>query len=84
MREGEYIWEMRPAIQVSIITNNADRLLINGDPCALICFCVDVSQSMDEWWIEEGGLRCNTGSGFSDGHNVEYFDLAEVLRTFQD
>ena len=37
--------------------NQQRRLLINGDPRALICFCVDVSQSMDEWWIEKGGLR---------------------------
>ena len=55
------------------------RLLINGDPRALICFCVDVSQSMDEWWIQEGGLRRNTGSGFSDGHSVNYFNLKDIL-----
>lgn len=55
------------------------RLLINGDPRALICFCVDVSQSMDEWWIQSGGLRRHTGSGFSDGHNVNYFDLNDIL-----
>lgn len=55
------------------------RLLINGDPRALVCFCVDVSQSMDEWWIQEGGLRRNTGSGFSDGHNVNYFNLEDIL-----
>lgn len=54
------------------------RLLINGDPRALICFCVDVSQSMDEWWIQEGGLRRNTGAGFSDGHNVNYFNLDDI------
>lgn len=58
--------------------NQQRRLLINGDPRALICFCVDVSQSMDEWWIEEGGLRRNTGSGFSDGHNVNYFNLDDI------
>lgn len=55
------------------------RLLINGDPRALVCFCVDVSQSMDEWWIEEGGLKRNTGSGFADGHNVNYFNLNDIL-----
>ncbi len=54
------------------------RLLINGDPRALICFCVDVSQSMDEWWIQEGGLKRNTGRGFSDGHNVNYFSLNDI------
>jgi len=54
------------------------RLLINGDPRALICFCVDVSQSMDEWWIEEGGLKRSTGAGFSDGHNVNYFNLNDI------
>lgn len=54
------------------------RLLINGDPRALVCFCVDVSQSMDEWWIQEGGLKRNTGSGFSDGHNVNYFNLEDI------
>lgn len=54
------------------------RLLINGDPRALICFCVDVSQSMDEWWIQEGGLSRNTGSGYSDGHNVNYFNLNDI------
>ncbi len=54
------------------------RILINGDPRALICFCVDVSQSMDEWWIEKGGLRRNISSGFADGHNVDYFDLKDI------
>lgn len=58
------------------------RLLINGDPRALICFCIDVSQSMDEWWIEEGGLRRNTGSGFSDGHSVNYFNLDDIQPGF--
>ena len=55
------------------------QLLINGDPRALICFCIDVSQSMDEWWIEAGGLRRHTGSGFSDGHNVQFFDEKDIL-----
>lgn len=54
------------------------RILINGDPRALICFCVDVSQSMDEWWIEKGGLRRNISSGFADGHKVDYFDLKDI------
>lgn len=39
---------------------------------------MDVSQSMDEWWIQEGGLRRNTGAGFSDGHNVNYFNLDDI------
>lgn len=54
------------------------RLIINGDPRALICFCVDVSQSMDEWWIQQGGLSRNTGAGFADGHNVNYFKLEDI------
>lgn len=54
------------------------RLLVNGDPRALVCFCIDVSQSMDEWWIQEGGLRRNNGAGFADGHNVNYFDLRDI------
>ena len=58
------------------------RLLIHGDPRALICFCVDVSQSMDEWWIEEGGLKRNTGSGFADGHNVNFFNLNDIRRGY--
>ena len=53
-------------------------MLINGDPRALICFCIDVSQSMDEWWIEEGGLIRNTGTGFADGHNVRYFSFNDI------
>ncbi len=57
-------------------------MLVNGDPRALICFCIDVSQSMDEWWIEEGGLKRNTGSGFSDGHNVNYFNLSDIRRGY--
>ena len=29
------------------------RLLINGDPRALVCFCVDVSQSVDSrGWLK--------------------------------
>ncbi len=58
--------------------NQQRRLLVNGDPRALICFCVDVSKSMDEWWIQDGGLKRNTGSGFSDGHNVNYFNLNDI------
>ena len=53
-------------------------MLVNGEPRALICFCIDVSQSMDEWWIEEGGLKKNSGTGFSDGHSVRYFDLNDI------
>lgn len=53
-------------------------MLVNGDPRALICFCIDVSQSMDEWWIEEGGLKKHTGTGFADGHNVNYFNLNDI------
>lgn len=44
----------------------------------MICFCADVSQSMDEWWIEKGGLRRNISSGFADGQNVDYFDLKDI------
>lgn len=54
------------------------RMLLNGDPRALICFCVDVSKSMDEWWIEEGGLRQTTGNGYDDGHSVQYFNLRDI------
>ncbi len=54
------------------------RLLINGDPRALICFCVDVSRSMDEYWIESGGLIRHTSSGFDDGHGVNYFNLSDI------
>ena len=54
------------------------NMLLNGDPRALICFCVDVSQSMDEWWIQPGGLTRYTGSGFYDGHNVNHFDLRDI------
>lgn len=54
------------------------RLLLNGDPRALICFCIDVSESMSEWWIEEGGITKYTGSSFSDGHNVQYFDSKDI------
>ena len=53
-------------------------MLINGDPRALVCFCVDVSQSMEEWWIQEGGLRRHTGSGYSDGHGVNYFNVSDI------
>lgn len=53
-------------------------MLINGDPRALICFCVDVSESMGEWWIQEGGLKRTTGSGHSDGHEVNYFDPKDI------
>ena len=53
-------------------------MLVNGDPRALILFCVDVSKSMDEWWIEDGGLMRNTGTRFSDGHNVETFRFSDI------
>lgn len=58
-------------------------MLINGDPRALVCFCIDVSKSMDEYWIEEGGLRRRTGSGFSDGHGVDYFSLSDISAGYQ-
>jgi uncharacterized protein YegL len=54
------------------------RLLLNGDPRALICFCVDVSRSMDEYWIQPGGLSKHTGSGYDDGHNVSFFNLSDI------
>ena len=54
------------------------RLLVNGDPRALICFCIDVSQSMNEWWIEEGGLRRNQEGGVVDGHRINYFDIHDI------
>lgn len=53
-------------------------MLLNGDPRALVCFCIDVSQSMSEWWIEEGGLTKHTGSGFADGHNINYFNPKDI------
>lgn len=59
------------------------QMLINGDPRAMICFCVDVSKSMSEWWIQEGGLRKTNGSGFDDGHNVQYFNPDDVLPGYE-
>ena len=54
------------------------RLQADGDPRALVCFCIDVSRSMDEWWIEPGGLTRNTGSANVDGHNVNYFNFQDI------
>ena len=58
------------------------RMLLDGDPRAPICFCIDVSQSMAEWWIEEGGLARTTGSGYSDGHKVNHFDPKDIRRGY--
>ena len=54
------------------------KMLLNGDPRAPICFCIDVSKSMDEWWIQPGGLARTTGTGYDDGHNVNYFNLKDI------
>lgn len=54
------------------------KMLLNGDPRAPILFCIDVSKSMDEWWIQPGGLRQTNGSGFDDGHAVQYFNLNDI------
>lgn len=56
------------------------KMLLEGDPRALICFCIDISTSMDEWWIEEGGLIRTRGSGAGDGHGVNYFDPKRDVR----
>ena len=58
-------------------------MLVNGDPRALICFCIDVSQSMEEWWVEKGGVRRTSGSGYSDGHDVQFFDPRDVLPGYE-
>lgn len=58
-------------------------MLINGDPRALICFCIDVSESMKQWWIQDGGLRRTNGTGFSDGHDVQYFDERDLLPGYE-
>ena len=56
------------------------KMLLEGDPRALICFCIDISTSMAEWWIEEGGLIRTSGNGANDGHNVFYFDPDRDVR----
>ncbi|MBO7196662.1 MAG: VWA domain-containing protein [Clostridia bacterium] len=55
-------------------------MLVNGDPRALICFCIDVSSSMNEWWIEDGGLLRTSGKGYSDGHNVFHFNAETDIK----
>ena len=55
-------------------------MLLEGDPRALVCFCIDISTSMDEWWIEEGGLIRTNGTGAGDGHNVFYFNPDRDVR----
>ena len=65
-RTGEYFQQQR-------------HMLLNGDPRALICFCVDVSKSMQEWWIQAGGIRRTKGSTYSDGHMVQEFDEQDLL-----
>lgn len=59
------------------------RMLLDGDPRAPICFCIDVSKSMSEWWIEEGGLARTTGKGFDDGHSVQYFNPKDIRRGYE-
>lgn len=54
------------------------RILDNGDPRALICFCVDVSGSMSSYWIQEGGLRKTLGSGARDGESTSFFNLSDI------
>ncbi len=54
------------------------NMLLNGDPRALICFCIDVSKSMGEYWIQEGGLTRTSGSGHSDGHTIQYFNVRDI------
>lgn len=56
------------------------KMLLEGDPRALVCFCIDISTSMDEWWIEEGGLIRTNGTGAGDGHNVFYFNPDRDVR----
>jgi uncharacterized protein YegL len=65
-RTGEYFQQQR-------------HMLVNGDPRALICFCIDVSESMNEWWVERGGVRRTSGSSYSDGHTVQDFDPQDIL-----
>lgn len=55
-------------------------MIVNGDPRALICFCIDVSKSMNEWWIEDGGLIRTSGSSYSDGHNVFHFNAETDIK----
>lgn len=59
------------------------RMLANGDPRAPICFCVDVSESMGTWWVQEGGLSRYGGSGESDGQRVRYFDVSDILPGYE-
>ena len=65
-RTGEYFQQQR-------------HMLVNGDPRALICFCIDVSKSMEEWWVEQGGVRRTCGFSYSDGHKVQDFDPRDIL-----
>jgi uncharacterized protein YegL len=65
-RTGEYFQQQR-------------HMLVNGDPRALICFCIDVSESMNEWWVERGGVRRTSGSSYSDGHKVQDFNPEDIL-----
>lgn len=54
------------------------RILDNGDPRALICFCIDVSGSMNSYWIQEGGLRKTLGLGTRDGEKTSFFNLSDI------
>lgn len=65
-RTGEYFQQQR-------------HMLVNGDPRALICFCIDVSKSMEEWWVESGGVRRTSESHYADGHTVQRFNPEDIL-----
>ena len=56
------------------------RMLLDGDPRALICFCIDVSQSMGDWWVQSGGVLRTNGSGYNDGQSVYYFNPKTDIR----
>lgn len=60
-------------------------MLLNGDPRASICFCIDVSSSMDWYWIEEGGLddRKRSAARREDGQSVSNFNLSDIRRGYQ-
>ena len=49
-------------------------MIVNGSPRALVLICVDVSSSMNEWWIEDSAAGKKTGEKFIDGHTVNTFN----------
>lgn len=70
---GEYYKQMR-------------SMLVNGDPRASICFCIDVSSSMNLYWIEEGGLdhrKKTKGTAFDGVSNIFNFDPADIRRGYR-